>query len=85
MAADGSWETTLAGEEAVSAQSDVVLVMGSEGSGLRATVRAACDALVAAPRATPPTGARHPSFALVDSLNVSVSAGILLDRLRGDR
>ena len=85
VAADGSWETALAGEEAVSAHSDVVLVMGSEGSGLRATVRAACDALVAAPRATPPTGARHPSFALVDSLNVSVSAGILLDRLRGDR
>ena len=80
-AAGGGGEGVKSGGGGGDGDSDVVLVMGSEGSGLRTTVRAACDALIAAPRAAPPTGSRHPSAALVDSLNVSVSAGILLDRL----
>jgi 23S rRNA (guanosine2251-2'-O)-methyltransferase len=44
-----------------------VLVMGAEGSGLRALTRRHCDWLV-----------RLPSLGAVDSLNVSVAAGMLL-------
>lgn len=46
---------------------DVVLVLGSEGEGLRPRVRAACDRLV-----------RIPMRGRVASLNISVAAGILL-------
>lgn len=46
---------------------DVVLVLGSEGQGLRPRVRSACDRL-----------ARIPMAGRVGSLNISVAAGILL-------
>lgn len=61
-----------------------VLVMGSEGHGLRTNVRRSCEALV-----------RIPSFGVaaeqaakeesVDSLNVSVAAGILLYSMLAQR
>lgn len=51
-----------------------VLVMGSEGSGLRPRVAAACDALV-----------RVPVAGRVGSLNVSVAAGVILFEARRAR
>jgi 23S rRNA (guanosine2251-2'-O)-methyltransferase len=48
-----------------------VLVLGREGEGLHRLVRDTCDGLVAIP-----TGGR------IDSLNVSVSAGVLLYEVR---
>ena len=52
-----------------------VLVVGSEGEGLRTTVRRACDALVQVGSAPDNSG--------VDSLNVSVAGAILLHHLLG--
>ncbi|MEX2180769.1 MAG: RNA methyltransferase [Gemmatimonadaceae bacterium] len=49
----------------------IALVVGNEGAGLSATVRAACDRMVGVPMAK---GA--------ESLNVAVAAGILLHALR---
>ena len=51
-----------------------LLVMGNEGSGLRTNVRRACNRLVAIP-----AGINKAQG--VDSLNVSVAAGILIHRL----
>jgi 23S rRNA (guanosine2251-2'-O)-methyltransferase len=48
-----------------------VVVLGSEGKGLSRLVAERCDALV-----------RIPSFGAIDSLNVSVAAGVLLYELR---
>ncbi len=48
-----------------------VIVMGSEGSGMRALVRAKCDHMLSIPMAG------H-----IDSLNVSVAAGILMYEFR---
>ena len=53
--------------EALDLKSRVGLVLGSEGKGLRRTTREACDFLVTIPMAGG-----------LDSLNVSVAAGILL-------
>ena len=50
-----------------------LLVMGNEGSGLRTNVRRACNRLVAIP-----AGINKAQG--VDSLNVSVAAGILIHR-----
>ena len=65
--------------------------MGSEGSGLRASVRAACTAVVAVPMALDliedvcGSGAAasggEPPLPLLESLNVSVAAALLLQKL----
>lgn len=52
-------------------EGDIGLVMGSEGKGIRPLVRKHCDNLVSIPL-----------FGKVDSLNVSVAAGILLHEIR---
>jgi 23S rRNA (guanosine2251-2'-O)-methyltransferase len=52
-------------------EGDIGLVMGSEGKGIRPLVRKHCDILVSIPL-----------FGKVDSLNVSVAAGILLHEIR---
>lgn len=70
---DGYWVSGAAGEEGAvdMRQADFsgarVLVMGSEGRGLRKSVREACDELVAIPM-----------HGAVSSLNVSVATGVLL-------
>lgn len=51
-----------------------VIVMGSEGSGMRSLVRAKCDYMLSIPMAG------H-----IDSLNVSVAAGILMYEFRRNR
>ena len=63
----------MAGGSAPSARlsGKVGLVVGSEGAGLSRLVRESCDDLV-----------RIPSFGSVDSLNVSVAAGVLLYEIR---
>ena len=48
-----------------------VIIMGSEGSGMRSLVRAKCDHIVSIPMSG------H-----IDSLNVSVAAGILMYEYR---
>lgn len=52
----------------------VAWVMGAEGSGMRRLTREHCDALV-----------RIPMFGTVESLNVSVSAGMVLSETRRRR
>ena len=70
---DGYWVSGAAGDEGSipMAQADFsgprVLVMGSEGRGMRKSVREACDQLVAIPM-----------LGAVSSLNVSVATGVLL-------
>jgi 23S rRNA (guanosine2251-2'-O)-methyltransferase len=60
--------------DALARTCDTVLVMGSEGAGMRAAVRAACSGVVAIPTAG--------GGALLDSLNVSNAAAVLLWQLR---
>ncbi len=52
----------------------VVLIVGSEGRGIRRTVREACDILV-----------KIPVYGHINSLNVSVAAGVLLYEIRRQR
>ena len=60
-----------------------VLVLGSEGRGLRTSVLRECDAVVRVPRGEATAAAAVPAeqLALVDSLNVGVAGGVLLHEL----
>jgi 21S rRNA (GM2251-2'-O)-methyltransferase len=60
--------------ESLSLTQPTILVMGSEGHGLRPAVLSRCDQKVYVP-------GRRASSALVDSLNVSVASGILLNHI----
>lgn len=60
-----------------------ILVLGSEGHGLRTNVLRACSALVSIPRGE--SGAAAGDALDVDSLNVSVAGGILLYSLLSAR
>ena len=77
---DGYWVSGAAGEsDAVSmTQADLtgarVLVMGSEGSGLRRLTLESCDHLM-----------RLPMHGHVESLNVSVATGVCLYEIRRSR
>ena len=80
-ARDEGWDVVGAAADAraedvsdFSVRAPTILVMGNEGSGLRTNVRRACNRLVEIPRS--PFAASG-----VDSLNVSVAAGILIHRL----
>ena len=66
-----------------------ILVLGSEGRGLRTSVLRECDAVVRVPRrksaaATAGAGGADNSF-LVDSLNVSVAGALLMQSLLAAR
>lgn len=63
-----------------------IVVMGSEGFGLRTNTRRACTQLVGiSSGAAAPTGGLVDAEPLVDSLNVSVATGILLHDLMRKR
>ena len=68
---DGHTETDL---HTVDLKGKIVLVMGSEGEGMRQLVRQNCDFL-----------ARLPMVGTVESLNVSVATGIALYEVRRQR
>jgi 23S rRNA (guanosine2251-2'-O)-methyltransferase len=70
-AAAGDAETTLWDADL---RGGVALVLGAEGKGLRPLVRRTCDAAVAVPL-----------YGKVESLNVSVAAGLLLYEARRQR
>ena len=59
-----------------------MIVLGSEGAGLRTMVKRACDQLVRIPRtqskAAAPAAGGVDCSELVDSLNVSVAGSLLL-------
>jgi 21S rRNA (GM2251-2'-O)-methyltransferase len=85
-ARDEGWDVVGAAAEEARAEvvsrfdvrAPTVLVMGNEGSGLRTNVRRACNRLIAIPGG--------PGVAAgVDSLNVSVAAGILAHSLLANR
>jgi len=72
----GAWVYGACGDagrayDAVDYPAAVVLVVGSEGRGLRRLTRETCDELIAIP-------VRHP----LESLNVSVAAGVILYEVR---
>lgn len=88
-ARDAGWQVVGAALEQSVAPSELahdaptVLVLGSEGKGLRTNVLRACSSLVRIPRGA--GAAAVDDAALVDSLNVSVAGGILLFTLLGAR
>lgn len=57
----------------LASQAPMLLVMGSEGAGVRTTIQLRSDYLVGIPRGRENEG-------IVDSLNVSVASGLLLSR-----
>ncbi len=70
----GYWVYGAAGEATIDYNTEtypnkVALVLGNEGSGIRKKVREHCDKLI-----------KIPMFGKINSLNVSVAAGILLSR-----
>lgn len=67
VGADGAARDSL---HAVRLEPPVALVLGAEGRGLRRLTRESCDELV-----------RIPMFGTVESLNVSVAAGVMLFEL----
>lgn len=72
----GFWIIGAAGESSRSIYSfdwnrDLVLVLGNEERGLSPSVRKACHALVSIPR-----------FGSMESLNISVAAGVILGEIR---
>ena len=76
---DGFWRIALSGEgesslEEFASQSDVALVLGSEGRGIRRLVRESCD-----------VQARIPIGDGVESLNVSNAAAVALYEFRRGR
>ena len=75
----GIWVVGTAGEAekdlfAIKLDGPLALVLGAEGEGLRRLTRENCDEL-----------ARIPMFGTVESLNVSVAAGICLFEARRRR
>ena len=60
-----------------------ILVLGSEGEGLRTNVVRACDRLICVPRGAAPEGdaVAAEALAFMDSLTVSVAAGVVLHSL----
>ena len=63
-----------------------IVVMGSEGFGLRTNTRRACTQIVGISSGVPvPVAGLLDSEPLVDSLNVSVATGILLHHLMRKR
>ncbi len=76
---NGFWIIGAAGESSANMreafnQGPLALVMGSEGRGLRRLTRDVCDALVSIPM-----------LGCIESLNVSVAAGVLLYDLQNTR
>ncbi len=71
VGADGAAEDTVWSADL---KRPLVLILGSEGTGIRPNVRKECDLLVAIPLAGD-----------IDSLNVSVAGGILLFEARNSR
>jgi len=64
----------------------VILVLGSEGFGLRTNVHNVCDGFVAIERRLSTSCSNaHVASSLIDSLNVGVAGGILMEQLRASR
>ena len=83
VAASGDEDSTPCQNFEISAPT--ILVMGSEGYGLRKTVLNACNRAIRVDRGVPgglsSSGLSTPGLMEVESLNVSVAAGILLHSL----
>ena len=78
--ADSGRSPTWLAADSLRRSRDTVLVLGSEGQGLRSAVRAACELLVCLPTDSPRCSVR--GAAVVESLNVSTAAAVLLWLLR---
>ncbi|KAK1266568.1 hypothetical protein QJS04_geneDACA002620 [Acorus gramineus] len=82
----GSVSETAVPLSEVEAGPPTILVLGSEGSGLRPLVERSCTELVRIPHCEADqmcSGEEFESFVAVESLNVSVAAGVLLYHLVG--
>ncbi|EME30747.1 rRNA methyltransferase 1, mitochondrial [Galdieria sulphuraria] len=63
----------------------VVLVLGSEGFGLRTNVQNVCNGFVAIQQRISTSCNNNVALSLIDSLNVGVAGGILMEQLRASR